>query len=209
MFLNIYPREVQVLYRFEQDMLRVKNSAFTNGKWPANIEPMPTCMRSLGVMYHDLKNPLALKFYLLGTLYRRKPSGQLWVLDLFEVIRCLIRMAQHPDGSPIWTVQGFLDRQELRDVARGYLQHLCIAAKTTFGLDTKFVSALYKFAAALLECKGDPEVGTAAFKKQYQKSQSRLLDWAGVEEVNAVLLPDDQALTTMLEDVKALISGDN
>ena len=203
-YWNLYPRAVQMIYRFEEDMATLRKKAFSDGKWPAHVEPLPSCNRTLAAMYNDMRNAVALKFYLAGTLYTRTRSGRAWVLDLFEVVRCLIRMTQHPDDSPMWTVQGFLERDELRDVARGYLQQVCIAAKTVFGLDTKFVSALYKFTNKLLDHPGDPTVGTAAFVERYHMSQFRLLDWAGIDKVSAVAVPDAQAVAVMIEDINML-----
>lgn len=205
-YWNMYPRAIQLIYRFEEDILTIRKKAFVEGKWPPYVEPMPSCNRTLGTMYHDMRQAVALRFLLAGTLYVRNPYGQNWVLDLFEVVRCLIRMTQHPDDSPLWRVQRFLDRGELRDVARGYLQQVCVAAKTVFGPDTRFVSALYRFTKRLLEHPGDPSVGTAAFVERYHTSQLRLLDWAGIDDASAVALPDAQAVAVMVDDIDTLMA---
>ncbi|KAJ9137517.1 Histone-lysine N-methyltransferase SMYD3 [Pleurostoma richardsiae] len=204
-YFDVYPRNIEVVYKFEKVVQAVAQRVFPEGEWPDHLAPMPHVLKNLSHLYEGSSHVSHLRYLVRGTLYRRTQAGPAWVHDMLFLVISLIRTSQHPDDLAIWAVSAFPTRSELRTIARGYLVRLCLDARMAFGFDTKYVKALYVFAGKMLEYKGDPAIATAAFERSFNTGQARLRGWVGMDEpASEVALPPDNQVAMLVGDVKRL-----
>lgn len=212
-FNNYTARNIKAVLDYQNKVLDIEKEVYHGGNWPAHMEPMPTALRTLGCMFRDLNYVVGLEFVLKGTLYTRQHSGPSWVLDLMAIVKYMMFIAQSNDGDDFkWTGAGHPDalggRATLRDVARGYMAMVCVDGKFTFGLDTKYVRALYKMAGDILERRGDPAIDTDEFRQRFEEAQERLLAWAKMKAGRGLELPSREVILQLKRDSQAVKAGE-
>lgn len=204
-------RNIQTIMDYQTKLLDIEEKVYRGGNWPDHIEPMPSALHALGEMYLELKYVVGLEFVLKGTFYSRAHDGPRWVLDLMGLVKYLIALSQEREESLNWTgsapprVLG--GRPTLHDTARGYLILVCLSGKFTFGLDTKYVQALYHWAGNITERPGDPNIDTEAFNKRFTKSQDKLLSWAKMKTSRSLELPSSEIIAGFRQDMARINAG--
>lgn len=205
-------RVVQACISFQDQIGKIIEQGYPNGKWPHHIEPLPTTYRILGAMYRDLHYALGLEFILKGALYLRVRSGPSWSMNLRDVVKFMFYLAQAPDDEIKWTAASknreLVQRVNMRDVARGYLSLVCVDSELTFGLDSAFARAVHDWAGHTIDFAGDPEIHTEKFREQFKDSQERLLKWAKVEPDRALSLPSRERIVELRRDIKRVWAGE-
>ncbi|ROV99523.1 hypothetical protein VMCG_06318 [Cytospora schulzeri] len=212
-FNNYTARNIKAVLEYQNKLLDIEKEVYHGGNWPSHMEPMPTALRTLGCMFRDLNYVVGLEFILKGTLYNRHHSGPSWVLDLMAVVKYMIFIAQSNDGDDFkWTGAGHPEvlggRATLRDVARGYMAIVCVDSKFTFGLDTKYVRALYKMAGDIIDRRGDPTIETDEFGQRFEESQERLMAWGKLKAGRGLELPSREVIVELKKDCQAVKAGD-
>ena len=208
-FSNWTARNIRAVMEYQNKLLDIEKDAYRGGNWPSHMEPMPSALRTLGCMYQDLKYVVGLEFTLKGTLYTRNHSGSSWVLNLIDLVKYMIYIAQLNDDDDFkWTGATHPDvlggRTTLRDVARGYMAIACVDAKFTYGMDTKYVVALYKMAGDIIERPGDAYIDTDGFRQRFEEAQKQLLAWANTEAGRGLDLPSYQVILGLKNDCEAV-----
>lgn len=200
-------RNVRTITDYQTKLLDIEEKVYQGGNWPDHIEPMPTALRDLGEMYLNLKYVVGLEFVLKGTFYSRTQDGPRWVLDLMKLVMYMIQLSQEREDMLNWigaaSPQVLGDRPTLFDTARGYVIHVCLSGKFTFGLDTKYVQALYHWAGNLIEKPGDPSIDTEAFQERFRSSQDKLLTWAKMKTARGLELPSHQIMAKFRQEILA------
>lgn len=211
-FENYTARNIRAVLEYQNKLLDIEKKVYHGGNWPSHMEPMPTALRTLGCMFRDLGCVVGLEFILKGTLYTRHHSGPSWVLDLMCAVKYMILIAQSDDDDDLkWTGAGHPGvlggRATLRDVARGYMARVCVDGKFTFGLDAKYVQALYKMAGDIIQRRGDPDIETDEFRLRFEKAQERLMAWAKMKASRGLELPSRQMIMELEKDCEAVRAG--
>ncbi|KAG8167816.1 hypothetical protein KVR01_003505 [Diaporthe batatas] len=205
-------RNIKTIMDYQTELLDIEEKVFQGSNWPDHIEPMPSALRDLGGMYLELKYVVGLEFVLKGTFYSRTQDDPRWVLDLMKLVKYILYLSQERDDVLNWTgaapPQVLGGRPTLFDTARGYLVHVCLSGKFTFGLDTKYVQALYHWAGNLIERPGDPGIDTKAFQERFKSSQDKLLTWAKMKTGRGLELPSLQVMVGFRKDVAEAAEGD-
>lgn len=211
-FNNWTARNIRAVLEYQNKILDIEKEVYHGGNWPSHIEPMPTTLRTLGFMFRDLNCVVGLEFILKGTLYNRHHSGPSWVLDLMGIVKYMMFIAQSNDDDDIkWTGAGSPEelggRATLRDVARGYMTMACVDGKFTFGLDTKYIQALYKMAGDVMERRADPNIETDEFRQRFEEAQERLMAWAKMKAGRGLELPSREMIVKLKKDCEAVKMG--
>lgn len=194
---------------FQRQTVALIEEGYPSGRWPDHIEPLPHTLRLLGSMYRELRFAVALEFLLKGTLYVRDKTDPNWMADLLDVIRFMIVLAQAGEDDLKWVAAEHLsqvERSNVRFAVRGYLIILCLGARFTFGMDSNFVRALYRWAGDILEYHDDPKVHTGLFREGFEESQKKLLTWAKLGTDHGLQLPPREQVMQLERDVQALSS---
>lgn len=192
---------------FQRQVAALVEKGYPSGRWPDHVEPLPHILRQLGGMYRDLEFAIGLEFELKGTLWVRDKTDPNWTTDFHSLIRYILMIAQAGDDDIKWVAaesKSVLERSDMRYVVRGYLLILCLGARSAFGMDSKFVQALYRWAGDLMECGKDARVHTDSFRKCFEFSQKRLLDWAEADVQYALQLPSSELIIELEKDNRAL-----
>lgn len=192
---------------FQRQVAALVAKGYPSGRWPDHMEPLPHILRQLGGMYRDLEFAIGLEFELKGTLWVRDKTDPNWTTDFQSLIRYILLIAQAGDDDIKWVAaesKSTLERSDMRYVARGYLLILCLGARSAFGMDSKFVQALYRWTGDLIEYGTDAKVDTESFRKGFEFSQKRLLDWAEADDQCALRLPSHEEFNELEKDIRAL-----
>lgn len=204
-------RVVKTCISFQEQIVNFLENGYPNGNWPPHIEPLPTIYRTLGNMYRDLHFVLGLEFLLKGNLYqqeRRRPS---WVFQLQEMAKFLTFLANAGDDEVKWAAatrnKNHVNRNNMRDVARGYLSLACVASKFALGLDSSYARALHDLAGHTIDYPGDPEIHTEEFREQFKTSQDIMLLWANMKPGLGLRLPSHERIVEMRRDIEVVWSG--
>lgn len=204
-------RNIQTIMDYQTKLLDIEEKVYQGGNWPDHIEPMPSALRALGCMYLELKYVVGLEFVLKGTFYSRAHDGPRWVLDLMGLVKHMIFLSQAQEESLNWTgsapPQALGGRLALRDAARGYIILVCLSGKFTFGVDTKFVQALYHWAGNITERPSDPDIDTETFNERFRKSQDKLLTWAKMKASRGLELPSREVIAGFRRDMMEINAG--
>lgn len=158
-------------------------------------------------MYRELEFAIGLEFELKGTLYVRDKTDPTWMTDFRSLTQHILFIAQAGDNDIKWVAaedKSVLERSDMRFVARGYLLLLCSGARSAFGMDSKFVQALYRWTGNLTEYGNEAKVHTDSFRKKFEFSQKRLLDWAEMDVHYALQLPSREHIIELEKDIGAL-----
>ncbi|POS77476.1 hypothetical protein DHEL01_v204134 [Diaporthe helianthi] len=200
-------RNIKTVMEYQTGLLDIEEKVYQGGNWPDHIEPMPSALRALGDMYLELKYVVGLEFALKGTFYSRTQNGTRWVLDLMKLVKYIIYILQERDDALNWTgaapPQLLGHGRTLFTTARGYLVAVCLSSKFTFGLDTKYVQAVYHWAGDLIEMPGHPSIDTKAFREHFKSSQDRLLTWAKMKTGRGLELPSEQVMAEFRQEIAA------
>lgn len=203
---------IQTIMDYQNKLLDIEQTVYQGGNWPDHIQPMPSALRALGCMYLELNYTVGLEFLLKGTFYSRTHAGPRWVLDLMGLVKNMVFLGNAPDDSLNWTGSGppqiLGSRLALRTVAKGYIILVCLSGKFTFGADTRFVQALYRWAGNITECPGDLNVDTNAFSEHFKESQDRLLTWAKIKTSRGLELPSRDIIAEVRREVAAINASD-
>lgn len=204
-------RVLKTCIGFQNTIWEILKRGFPGGQWPSHIEPLPTIYRSLGGMYRDLHYVIGLEFVLKGTLYIRDHTGPSWVRDMLHLTKFILYIAQANEGDIKWAAATknaeLLDHETMRDVARGYVSIVCVDGKFAFGIDAKFVQALHKWAADIIDYPGEPEVCIEAFRTRFRDSQERLLVWACMNPDDGLKLPSSERIAELMSDIEGVNAG--
>ncbi|CAN8102477.1 unnamed protein product [Discula destructiva] len=199
-------RTLNLCILFQDQVNAVVLKGYPRGRWPEHIEPLPHIYSTLGGMYLDLQFAVGLEFILKGTLYVTDKADPNWMADLWNLIRFMFFMAQADENDINWLGtenKSPSKRVDMRNVARGYMVILCLRAKFTFGMDTGFVQALYRWAGDTLDIHS-PKVETKSFREGFEQSQKTLLKWANISFGHGLPLPTSEEVAKMKEDIQAL-----
>lgn len=192
---------------FQRQVAALVEKGYPSGRWPDHVEPLPHILRQLGGMYRELEFAIGLEFELKGTLYVRDKTDPNWTTDFQSLIKYILFIAQASDNGIKWVAaedKSILERSDMRYVARGYLLILCSGARCAFGMDSKFVRALYRWTGDLTEYGNEAKVRTNSFRKKFEFSQKRLLDWAEMDVQYALQLPSREHIIELEKDIGAL-----
>lgn len=204
-------RNIKTIMDYQSEVLDIEEKVYQGGNWPDHIEPMPSALRALGCMYLELKYVVGLEFVLKGTFYSRTHAGPRWVLDLMDLVKYMIGLANAPDEMLNWTGSGPPEvlggRLALQNTAKGYIILVCLSGKFTFGADTKFVQALYHWARNITECPGDLSIDTEAFSERFKQSQNKLLTWAKMKTSRGLELPSREIIAGFRRDMADVNAG--
>lgn len=184
---------VQVCIDFQEKVRDILKRGYPASQWPNHLEPLPTTYLTLGGMYLQLNYAVGLEFLLKGTLYARDRRSSIWPRELLSLTKFIIYVAQ-ADGDEIkWTAATknveLLNRVGMRTVARGYACIVSLAGQFAFGLNSKFVRALYSWTGDIIDYPGDAEIHTDDFQQKFAGSQERLLTWACMNPKGGLSLP--------------------
>lgn len=197
---------IKYCLHFQNQIADLADEGYPDGNWPHHLEPMPAIYRALGNMYVTLRFAIGIEFMLKGTLHIRDRRSPAWVRELMDIAKILIVLSQ-ADGSSTYSWVAAvrdphkLERCHLRDVARGYLALSTIAAKSVFGLDSKFTQAVYKWAADWIQYRKEDLMESDEFQKRYKDSQAVLLEWAMMDENAGLELPSPETLVGIYRDM--------
>ncbi|KAF3767117.1 SET domain-containing protein [Cryphonectria parasitica EP155] len=190
---------------FQDQIGNIIEKSFPGGHWPHHIEPLPSIYRTLGSMYRDMHYVVGLEFVLKGTIYVRDHSGPGWTNDVVNLVKFMFFVAQAADNEMKWVGavknSELLERSTMRDVARAYLSIACLDGKHTFGMESKFVRALYKWAGDSIDYPGDLGIHTEGFRERFKDSQERLLTWAGMKAECGLRLPSNEQIAELRQDI--------
>lgn len=204
-------RTIQTIMDYQTKLLDIEEKVYQGGNWPDHIEPMPSALRALGCMYLELKYVVGLEFVLKGTFYSRAHDGPRWVLDLMGLVKHMIFVSQVQEESLNWTgsapPQVLGGRLALQEAARGYIILVCLSGKFTFGVDTKFVRALYHWAGNITDRPGNPNIDTEAFNERFKNSQDKLLTWAKMKSSRGLELPPREVIARFRQDMAEINAG--
>ncbi|KAJ4387121.1 hypothetical protein N0V93_007709 [Gnomoniopsis smithogilvyi] len=192
---------------FQRQIATLVEKGYPSGRWPDHIEPLPRILRQLGAMYRELEFAIGLEFELKGTLYVRDKTDPNWTADFHNLVKHILFMAQAGDNDIKWVAaesKSVLERADMRYVARGYLIILCLGARMAFGMDSKFVQALYHWTGDLLECGEDAKLHTDLFREIFEFSQKRLIEWAEAGVHLALQLPPREQVAELEKDIRSL-----
>lgn len=138
---------------------------------------------------------IGLEFVLKGTLYKYAREGRHmnWARELLYLTKYMAYVAQADDDDIKWTAAeenaALLDRATMRTVARGYACIVSLAGKFAFGMDSRFVRALYLWAGDMMHYPGDANIHTEVFRQRFGHCQERLLTWARMQPDEGLDLP--------------------
>lgn len=195
----------KILERFVEELKIIVKNAYAGGDWPDNIDPLPWVRMTLaGMYYNNAKLVPALRYGLKGSLFGQRRTGFAWMADLMDVARILVSMSQESADSPVFQLDTFPSREQLRIITAGYLQELCLATKKAFGLDTTFTQAVLRYASAFRHIPGQPGPGTKEFKMRFNEAQQKLLEWADIGKDRAVKLTQGARLDDLEEALNGL-----
>lgn len=194
---------------FQRQIAALVEKGYPSGRWPDQIEPLPHILRQLGSMYRDLGFAIGLEFELKGTLYVRDKTDSNWTADFHSLVKHILFLAQAGDNDIKWVAaenKSPIERSDMRYVARGYLIILCLGAQSAFGIDCKFVQALYRWAGDLIQYGDDAKVQTDLFRDRLEFSQTKLLKWAEASAHCALQLPPCEQVVELEKHIQSLRS---
>ncbi|KAL1859488.1 hypothetical protein Daus18300_009633 [Diaporthe australafricana] len=202
---------LKTIMEYQTKLLDIEQDVYQGGNWPDHIEPMPSALRALGCMYLDLKYIVGLEFVLKGTFYSRNHAGLRWVIDLTQLVKYMIYLSQVRDESLNWTGSGPPEvmggRITMQEAARGYMIIVCLSGSFAFGVNTKFVRALYNWAGNILERPGAHNVDTEEFIERFKESQDKLLTWAKMKTSRGLELPSKDTIARLRRDIADVDAG--
>lgn len=200
-------RTLKSCISYQEQVNAIVVEGYPGGRWPEQMEPLPTIYRGIGGMYRDLAFAIGLEFVIKGTLYVLDKTDPNWVGDLHDLVKFILFMAQAGDNDINWLAaedKNLMSREDMRNVARGYIAILCVLAKFTFGSDTNFVRALYNWAGYSLDNSYDLKITSKKFREGFEKSQNQLLKWANMSADHALVLPSEKEVAKLKEETQAL-----
>lgn len=201
-------RIVQVCIDFQQKIWAILQRGYPEGRWPNHLQPLPVVYLGLGAMYFELKYVIGLEFVLKGTIYGSHRRGPIWARELLYLTKFIVYVAQAGEDDIKWTAATknaeLLDRATMRNVARGYACIVALAGKFAFGMDNRFVRALYTWAGDIVEYPGDPDIHTEVFKQRFGDSQERLLTWACMKPDEGLSLPSSNDIAELKREIESV-----
>lgn len=204
-------RVMQVCTTFQKKISDVLERGYPGGRWPKRMQPLPAAYLSLGKMYFELRYVIGLEFVLKGTLYTRDKRHPNWVRELLFLSKYMMYVAQAEGDDVKWKAAeenaALLDRATMRYVARGYACMSSLASKFVFGMDSKFVRALYLWAGDVMDHPEDAEVDSEVFRQRFKDSQERLLTWARMQPDEGLDLPSLGELDEVKREMQTFREG--
>jgi hypothetical protein len=133
----------------------------------------------------------AIIYALRGALGFMRRSGPDWNHTLFQLVQ-LIFLLIVPGRNGISTedsgVSIFPTDRQILDFYHGLLDQLLIHSKKTFGLDTAYTKAVVTWHTDVMSSADKPLPGEKGFNKRFNKAQSKILSWAGVDVSRGIVL---------------------
>lgn len=170
------------------DARTIIRDTFVNGAWPAGMSPMPLVLSTFAQICKDKgDSPGGLRYSLEATLSLRERIGSVWVHMLFDTVQSLVFFIQ----SNAYDIHGEdtnLSQDVCWNVLHGYLGMLKRAATHVYGADSAYTQSISNWYSRAIGSAQPPLPGTRRFVLVYERSQAKMLRWAGIEDSRGVSL---------------------
>jgi SET and MYND domain-containing protein len=171
------------------DARTIIRDTFVNGAWPAGMSPMPLVLSTFAQICKDKgDSPGQLRYSLEATLSLRERIGSAWVHMLFDTVQSLAFFIQS-NAYDIPGEDAGLSEDVCWNVLHGYLGMLKRAATHIYGSDSAYTQSISNWYLRAVGSAQSPLPGTRRFVRVLERSQAKMLRWAGIEDSRGVSLP--------------------
>jgi hypothetical protein len=172
------------------EMRDIMNTAYPQGQWPYELQPMPWLRLRIANLHRKHKQPLkALCTVLLGRLPLERRTGDSWTRNLFHTCQIFEHVLASKGYLNVPPGGLLPDSKDMVAVLLGYLYVLHLGAEETFGNDAAYTKAIKGWYDTCLEGQIGSKPGHRLFSHKLNKAQSKLLRWAKVDNKQGIVLP--------------------
>lgn len=177
--------------QIENELSELTTRVFPKQEWPDTLWPMNEVRLMLARRYRDSGNYLQAVIYALkGGLGFIRRSGPDWDHTLFELIQFMTPVVVR-ERKEISTEHSRVPTdREFWDFFHGLLYQLLIQSKKTFGSDTAYTKAVVIWHAHAMNSAERPLPGETRFSKRFDRAQSTILSWAGIDMSRRIVLTE-------------------
>ncbi|KAH8586054.1 hypothetical protein B0O99DRAFT_529442 [Bisporella sp. PMI_857] len=177
------------LEQIESKLSLLTTRVFPKQDWPDTLWPMSDGKMTLATLYRDNGNHLKAVIYALkGSLGFTRRSGPNWDYTLFELLQ-FIALVVVPEQRRISAKDSSFPRdRQLWDFFHGLLHQLLTQSRKTFGFDTAYTKAIATWYTEAISSADRPLPGEKGFSKRFDKAQSVVLSWAGIDMSRKIVL---------------------
>lgn len=157
--------------------------------WPETLEPLPRFRLMVAMLYYrQHKLVPALRNVLSGLFHHHQfMHGPEWIDSMlwhYPVIVDAGKVSLNQAAAK--EAKTFPSVSDMQAMAYRYLDAMWHGAVKAFGANCAFTKRVGVLAAPLLAKKSGPPLGSREFEKEFEAAQRRILDWAGLKDVQGL-----------------------
>lgn len=158
---------------------------YLGGRWPNNLEPLPTLRKALGRRLHHRGDHVeALKSLVWGCAHTTRHREITWLNDLLDLADMLIPFVVDVEDIKVeFQNERELPKiRELKDLYFGHTVEVLSLAERLLGPEAEFTVSLRKWYEKMQQSDNGSLPGTRSFRRRFKAAHAKLLAWAGVDD---------------------------
>jgi hypothetical protein len=157
--------------------------------WPEALEPLPRFRLMVAMLYYrQHKLVSALRNILSGLFHHHQfMHGPEWIDSMlwhYPVIVDAVKVSLNQAAAK--EDKTFPSVSDMQAMAYRYLDAMWNGAVKAFGANCAFTKRVGVLVAPMLAKKSGPPLGSREFEKEFEAAQQRILDWAGLKDVQGL-----------------------